>query len=120
MDTGAQRTLIGLPKVKACCRFIRVKYMRNQSRNKVSFDSDNQSAMRSIPIRVPVGVSQFIVQHVDIVPMNIPFLTGLDIMTKYKMYIDTVRDKLCFPFLEMKVNLVRKMVIFIYHGTQNI
>lgn len=44
----------------------------------------------------------------DIVPTIILFLIGVDIMTKYKKYVDTVRYKLCFSYLELEVSIVRK------------
>lgn len=50
---------------------------------------------------------------VDIVWLNVSFCFGLDIMTKYKFYVDTVRDKLCIPHLRLEV--VRKKYDHMYY-----
>lgn len=45
---------------------------------------------------------------VNVVNLNVPFFNGLATMTKYKMYVDMVRDQLCLPYLRLEFYLNRK------------
>lgn len=45
---------------------------------------------------------------VDIVPVDIPFLLGLDVFDKQKMFINTVGNKLSGPMIDTNIVLVRK------------
>lgn len=41
-------------------------------------------------------------------PVDVPFLIGLDFLDLYKLYADTVYNKLCGPYLNIYVPLRRK------------
>lgn len=64
-----------------------------------TFSSDRQAAIKPICIGTPIDKLQGLMKRVDIINPNKPILTGSDIMTKYKIYVDTVREKLCLPNL---------------------
>lgn len=50
----------------------------------------------------------FLLQHFDIVRADMPLVVVLDAMTKYKTNVDTVLDKICFGFLHLELELIRK------------
>ena len=54
-----------------------------------SFGTYEYSSMGIIPIRGPITESHFIELLVDVLDVQIPFLLGLDIMTRFKLVLDT-------------------------------
>lgn len=49
-----------------------------------------------------------IIHRMEIVNLNISFLVGLETLTKYRMYVDNVRNEQCFPDLKFEFSFVQK------------
>ena len=98
VDTGAQTTVIYLAQAEADCRFTKAKFRPKMNNNRYRFGNDRQNSLGLITVRIPIGKHIVVIEKVDVVNANAPFLIGLDFPDKYRMYIDTVRNKL-FPEL---------------------
>lgn len=109
VDTGAQKTVIGLRQAQAYCRYKGVKFKPCRNNNFYRFGVNLHKSLGSITIRLPTPHS-FISLTVDVVKCDIPFLLGLNIMDKYKMYLNTVENVLCFPEMNWKIPIMRKLV----------
>lgn len=108
LDTGAQTTVIGLNQAKAYCRYMRVKLKTKENSNKYKFGEDQQNSLGSMRIRIPIPDHKMITERVDIVKADVPFLIGLDLLDKYKFYVNNVDNCLCSTKLNLKIPLVRK------------
>lgn len=76
--------------------------------NSYRFGNSLQKSLGSINIRVPVLESMLISIQVDVVPSNVPFLIGLDILDRYQMIVDNVHNVLRCYSIECEIPLVRK------------
>lgn len=47
-------------------------------------------------------------KKVDAVSLNLPILIGLNTLTKYRMYVDNLQDRLCLPDANFEAALSRK------------
>ena len=108
LDTGAQSTVIGLEQAKAYCKFMETEMNLNPSENRFRFGDNSQRSLGSIIMKIPLGDKRLIIEKVDVVKSDIPFLIGLDFMDKYKFYVNTVTNQLCAPLLELQIPLKRK------------
>lgn len=59
-------------------------------------------------IRIPIKGHRIIKLNVDVLPADVPFLIGIDVLDKYKLYPNTVENKLCGPQLDIDIPLTRK------------
>lgn len=57
---------------------------------------------------IPVDKFQFLMERVEVLNVNRPFLIGLNIMTKYKMCVDKVQDRLCLLQLRFEIAIKTK------------
>ena len=108
IDTGAQRTAIGLLQAKAYCGFVGCKFKLKANPNQYRFGVDVQKSIGSISIRLLFLKNGFVPIEVDVVRANVPFLLGLDLLDKLQLYLDTTRDVLISSPGNISVPVVRK------------
>lgn len=90
IDSAAQRTVIGLEQAKLYCEQYGGVLDVSKSEGSASFrfGVHRHRSLGSVEIRIPIFGAHFIQLRVDVVNINIPFLLGLDIMTRYGMILD--------------------------------
>jgi len=71
-----------------------VKYKTEKSKNIYKFGDLEQDALGSIRIRAPISEDHGITKQVDVVPVDVPFLIGLDLLDKYGLFINNVDNLL--------------------------
>jgi hypothetical protein len=108
-DTGAQKTVIGEKQARAYCRYMGTKFKTKPSRHIFKFGVDVQESMGTLPIRIPTPNNSFLLLQVEVVPVNVPFLIGLDVLDIFSLNVDTVHNKLCAPKAGWEIQLIRKM-----------
>jgi hypothetical protein len=108
VDTGAQKTVIGLPQAMASCRFVGKKFKLQRSNNVYRFGVDKQDSLGFIAIHIPTPAS-VISLNVDVVRANVPLLIGLDVLDANDLTADTMSNKLRFPKGGWETPLVRKI-----------
>ena len=108
IDTGAQRTVIGLIQAKAYCRFVGCMFKLKENSNQYRFGVDVQKSIGSISIRLPFLKDRFVPIDVDVVREKVPFLLGLDLLDKLQLYLDTTRNVLISSPGNITVPIVRK------------
>lgn len=108
LDTGAQKTVCGKAQAKAYCQSFGVTFKLRACNHRFRFGTQLHQAIGQLQIRIPVGKQGMIPLSVDIIEANIPFLIGIDVMDKYKFYVNTVSNELICPSASWKVPLTRK------------
>ena len=93
VDTGAQKAVIGLSQAKAYCSEIRINFQPIRSETRFRFGVGRSKSIGKIPIIVPTPETFFTV-WVDVIPEDIPFLIGLDILDKYSLQLLSVHNEL--------------------------
>jgi hypothetical protein len=93
LDTGAARTVIGHLQARAYMRSIGRKLRAKASRARFRFGDTVVDSIGSIAIRIPFCDSSFVVEAA-IVPLDVPFLLGLDAMDKFELELNIAEDKL--------------------------
>lgn len=108
MDSSAVKTVIGLYQAKAYFGYNNIPLKPLKSSCRFRFGPNQHKSVRSIPVQIPIRDEKMIIHRLDIVSLNISFLIGLDTLTKYQMYVDTLHDKLCLPNLIAETLLTKK------------
>lgn len=108
IDSGAEKTVIGLRQAKAYCQFMKVPFKPDSNSNVYRFGEDSQKSLGSIDIRIPVP-SSFICLKVDVVQADVPFLLGLDALDLCKFFYNNLTDELICPSLSWKLKVKRKL-----------
>ena len=93
IDTGAQRTVIGLPQAVAYVTTSGLPPNVKMSNQRFRFGDKIVRATHSISIRIPTP-SSFLTIRTDVVPVNIPFLFGLDVMRKFSLQPLVIKEEL--------------------------
>lgn len=110
LDTGAQRTVIGREQARAYAKFIGYKRMKLiPSRAKFRFGTDRQQSLGKIPIRVPADDGSMMMIMAEVVPIDVPFLLGLDVLDKFKLVVDNVNMVLDCRVNNQRLPIVRKL-----------
>jgi hypothetical protein len=108
VDTGAQKTVIGLPQAMSYCRFIGKTFKLQRSNKVYRFGVDKQDSLGSIAIYKPTP-AYVITLNVDVVRANVPLLIGLDVVDANGLTADAVSNKLKCPKGGWETPLVRKI-----------
>jgi len=110
LDTGAQRTVIGEAQARAFSHFS--ANSRQLKLSKVSkiyrFGRGRHKAIGTMDIDVPLGSTFIMRLTVEVVDLNVPFLLGLDVMDKYRLYVNTVSNHLVCVNEGVDLPVVRK------------
>jgi hypothetical protein len=83
IDTGAERTVIGLKQARAYCRMMKRPFKPYPNGNVYIFGEDRRKSLGSISIRIPTSRNAFIEVVADVVTANVSFLLGLDTIRKF-------------------------------------
>lgn len=98
IDSGAQHTVIGKQQAELYAQFADVNIAPSGSRRVYRFGNVSHECCSEISIRLPINLQFFSHIQVEVVPVNILFLLGLDLLTKFKIIIDfdgnIIRSKL--------------------------
>jgi hypothetical protein len=108
IDTGTQKTVIGIHQAIAYCHMIGIPFNPRRSPLSFRFGSDFQRSLGTIPIRIPTANGAFLSVQVDVVNIDIPFLLGLEFLKKESLYADTVDDILVCKSGKRQVPLAHK------------
>jgi hypothetical protein len=92
IDTGAQRTVIGLAQARAYCKFLGILFALSINKRVFVFWVDKRNLLGILHMRLPTPNGTFIMLEVDIVPTNVPMLPGLDVLDKFGLCADTVHN----------------------------
>jgi len=96
LDTGAQRTVIGMQQAEAYIKFTggtgTIKKVGPKTVYK--FGGGKHDTVGCLDIRVPITAEFIIIMAVDVIKLNVPLLLGLDTLDWYKMYVNNVTDEL--------------------------
>ena len=96
VDTGAPRTVVGIKQAKEYCKYTRKAYRPSRPTHGIAFRFGDQRIrpIGNIEVRFPLSSWSYVDVMVEVVPINIPLLWGLDLQTKFGIIIDTGRDLL--------------------------
>lgn len=92
IDTGAQRSVIGIKQAEAYCRMLGIEMRKDADKRirRFRFGKDIQDSVGSLQIRVPIKDDFFMVFTANVVNIDVPLLLGLDVMSEHKLVADTV------------------------------
>jgi len=109
-DTGAQHMVIGKPQAEAYRALIgqeadleTAKELRSYLPGGCTLDT-----LGAFSIRVPKAEDFFLPLFVSVIAFNVPFLLGLGIMDRYRMYVNSVTNHLICVNEDVSVPVVRK------------
>jgi hypothetical protein len=105
IDTGAQRTVIGLPQARAYPRLVGRVFSTRPSASSFRFGDGPQLSLGMFSIRFPLPGNRFIYRDVDVVPVDIPLLLGLDLMDELSVLFDNTTNILTITFTLGKHNM---------------
>ena len=97
---------------------IGTKFRPRRSVHSFRFGSDVQMSLGTIPIRIPTGHDTFLKLFVDVVPIDVPFLLGLDVLKREQIYPNTVDNKLVCKSQNWEVDLRLKFGHMYYDWSQ--
>jgi hypothetical protein len=94
IDTGAQRTVIGLAQARAYCKLLGIPFTLSISTRVFVFAVDRRNSLGILHMRLPTPNGSLIMLEVDVMPPNAPMLLGLDVLDKFGLTADTVHNVL--------------------------
>jgi Aspartyl protease len=109
IDTGAQRTVIGLAQARAYCKFLGIPFALSISKRVFVFWVGKRNSLGILHMRFPTPNGSFIMLEVDVVPTNVPMLLGLDVLEKFGLCADTVHNVLHCTAEDWNLPLVSKL-----------
>jgi hypothetical protein len=109
IDTGAQRTVIGLAQARTYCKFLGIPFALSICKRVFVFGVDKRNSLGILHMRFPTPNGSFIMLEVDVVPTNVPMLLYLDVLDKLGLSADTVHTFLHCTAEGWKLPLVRKL-----------
>lgn len=93
---------------QAYCESMGIKLKLQKSASKYSCGEENIIFLESVFLRIPALHNFCITERVNVPYANTPFLVCLDLLDKYGLYINNMRNVLYSPKLNLKVPLERK------------
>jgi hypothetical protein len=109
LDTGAQKSVIGLPQALAYARFTSQNISTRTSHSAFRFGDGRQVSLGLISIRFPMADGHFFDRDVDVVPADVPLLMGLDLMDEVGLLFDNTTNQLIHPLSGWSLPVVRKL-----------
>lgn len=97
LDIGASRSLIGRRQAEAYHGLIGLPLVlipNSEGQSIFKFGSDRQRSIGKCCMRIPYANYYAINMKVDVVNVDIPLLIGLDVLDKYYLYCNNVRNEL--------------------------
>jgi hypothetical protein len=109
IDTGAQRTVVGLSQARAYSRHFGIPFKLNPSHSIFRFGQDPHASMGTLEIRIPTSNGGFLPVNVDVISIYVLFLIGLDFLDREGLNCLTVENKLTCWKGNRSVPLERKL-----------
>lgn len=106
LDTGAQKTVIGLRQAQAYCQEHNIPLRLSRSYARFKFASLISKSLGKMTIVIPTP-SQFIQLSVEAVTDDIPLLIGIDILDLYSLQLLSVTNELQCVTGNWKITVVR-------------
>lgn len=88
VDTGAERSCVGLPQAKSYCSMIRKDQELNPTKCVFRFGDSMFESKGTRTIKIPTSGKQPLVFRCDVVQVDVPLLLGLDILKRERVVID--------------------------------
>ena len=107
LDTGAQRSVIGLNQAKAYCAGVGIAFQPVYASTRFRFGAGRSQAIGKIPIVIPTPQTFFTI-WVDVIPEDIPFLIGLNTLDRYSLQVLSVTNELECVKDNWKIPIKRK------------
>lgn len=87
VDTGAQRSVIGVHQAKAYCNELNYPFNPKKGGRKHRFKFGNTifTGLGLIEIRIPLNEDSYLSYDVEVVDFDVPLLLGLDILDAFTM-----------------------------------
>lgn len=82
--------------------------LKKNSNNTGLQNINKQFSIGSIEIKIPIFDSILIIENVNVVSTNEPFLFGRDLIDKYNLHVNNVKNILSCPTLDIEVPLEQK------------
>ena len=110
IDTGTQKSVIGVEQARAYCQFMNVQYEPERMERWMSFKFGNtrHTGLGELEVRMPVDNTYFLSISIQVVDVNVPLLLGLDFLDAFGMNVDASRDILRSEERGWSFDLVRK------------
>lgn len=106
LDTRVQTAVIRLKQENAYCRFMRTNFKPTKRKYTYSFGNDYQTSLGSTFISIFIFRQPFIIEKIEIVDTYVPSVLGLDVLNKYVINLDNVRNMLFRNKMKLKTPLV--------------
>ena len=116
IDSAAEKSVIGKPQAELYSQLYGLPFNLEPSkaRPSFSFGTHRHIGLGKLDIRVPISEDYFLPLKIEVVNIDIPFLLGLDSMTKYGMVLDIHARTLSSKLDGWEVPLIRKRGHFYY------
>ncbi len=112
LDIGASRSVIGKPQAEFYCHYMGIPLVlqgTNSSKHRIfRFGKDKQPGMVQAKIRIPYATGRHIYAVIDVINIDVPLLLRLDILKKYKLYLNNVDNLLLCVDPKWSAPIVRK------------
>ena len=94
LDSGAQRSVIGILQAQMFCREARMNFKLLPSNVTYKFGDECYASRGQIHARIPTPLSSYIERYFDVVSSDIPMLIGLDILYRAAVVANNVNNQL--------------------------
>jgi hypothetical protein len=94
IDTGAQRSVVGIDQAKAYCELCDIRFRTKPSLTAFRFGDGVFKSLGCIPVRIPTPDGNHIKMDMDVVQANVPMLIGLEVLDRECLVADNVENKL--------------------------
>lgn len=107
LDTGAQRSVVGMKQAKAYCDQVGIDFNPVRSQTLFRFGKGRSRSLGKIPFVISTP-QNILTIWVDVVPQNIPMLIGLAVLDRYSFQILSVYNELECVREKWRVSVERK------------
>jgi hypothetical protein len=87
LDTGVQRSVVGLAQAKAYCKYRGAPFKTKASSKVFLFGTQRQAFLGEFLVRLPLADGSFVPVEMGVVHADIPMLVGLDVLDKIRACI---------------------------------
>ena len=109
LDTGASRTVMGADQASAYARLVGAQPPVAPTRVTLCrFGGEVYESRGTLSVHIPLSPTFYLPLHVDVVPLDVPLLLGLDTLDKYGLYVNNVTNYLVSDGRGIAVPLQRK------------
>lgn len=109
IDSGAEITVIGKKQAELYCGWVNARLQADASGTIYKFGESRHQGLGYISIRIPVSETHFANVNAAVVEIDVPFLLGLDALTKFKVILNFGDDTAQSKCDGWKLKMVRKL-----------